>query len=99
MKFIDFIKATFQDKQQNPSGRELTVFVFVLIVITSWIGQQFFHKPIEQWMFLTFIGVITAGIGLYTIEPNKFSLTSFKKKLGTKQLLRKKIKSIKKSKR
>lgn len=66
---IKFIKATFKDKQQNPSGRELTVFTFVIVVIISWIAQQFLGKPIEQWMFLTFIGVITAGIGLYTFEP------------------------------
>ena len=70
-KLIEFITASFKDKQQNPSGRELTIFVFVLVVIVSWIGQQFFGKPIEQWMFITFISVITAGIGLYTIEKPK----------------------------
>jgi hypothetical protein len=88
-KVIEFIKATFQDKQQNPSGRELTVFAFVLVVIASWIGQQFLGKPIEQWMFLTFVGVITAGIGLYTIEPTRFIVN---KKFKSKRLLRKKIK-------
>ena len=71
MSLIKFIKATFRDKQQNPSGRELTVFAFVLIVIASWIGEQFFGKHIPQWMFVAFISLIAAGIGLYTLEKPK----------------------------
>ena len=72
MKIIEFIKGTFRDKLGNPSGRELTIFVFVLITIISWIGEQFFDKHIPQWMFISFISLITAGIGLYTIEkPSK----------------------------
>jgi uncharacterized membrane protein YoaK (UPF0700 family) len=71
MKLIEFLKATFKDKQQNPSGREMTVFVFVLIIIASWIGEQFFDKHIPQWMFVSLIGLIAAGIGLYTIEKPK----------------------------
>jgi uncharacterized membrane protein YcaP (DUF421 family) len=71
MNLIEFIKATFRDKQQNPSGRELTVFAFVLIVIASWIGEQFFGKHIPQWMFVAFISLIAAGIGLYTFEKPK----------------------------
>lgn len=71
MSIIKFIKATFRDKQQNPCGRELTVFAFVLIVIASWIGEQFFGKHIPQWMFVAFISLIAAGIGLYTLEKPK----------------------------
>ena len=71
MKIIEFIYATFKDKQQNPSGRELTVFIFVLMVIISWIGEQFFGKHIPQWMFIAFISLIAAGIGLYTFEKPK----------------------------
>lgn len=71
MNLIEFIKATFKDKQQNPSGRELTIFVFVLMVISSWIGEQFFDKHIPQWMFIAFISLIAAGIGLYTFEKPK----------------------------
>lgn len=71
MSLVKFIKATFRDKQQNPSGRELTVFAFVLVVIASWIGEQFFGKHIPQWMFVAFISLIAAGIGLYTFEKPK----------------------------
>lgn len=68
MSIIKFIKATFKDKQHNPSGRELTVFVFMVMVVASWIGEQFFDKHIPRWMFASFILLIAAGIGLYTIE-------------------------------
>lgn len=65
---MEFIRTTFRDKQQNPSGREVTVFLFVLIVIASWIGEQFFDRHIPQWMFISFISLIAAGMGLYTFE-------------------------------
>jgi cadmium resistance protein CadD (predicted permease) len=68
MKIVDYIKGTFQDKNQNSSGREATVFIFVVVVIISWIAEQFYDKHVPEFMFLGFIGIITAGIGLYTIE-------------------------------
>jgi hypothetical protein len=68
ISLLHFLKNTFKDKLQNPSGRELTVFVFVIITIIAWIAQQFFAKDIPEWMFLSFISIIAAGIGLYTFE-------------------------------
>jgi cadmium resistance protein CadD (predicted permease) len=68
MRVPEFIKGTFKDKRQSPSGREATVLIFVCVVIASWIGEQFFDKHVPEFMFLGFIGVITAGIGLYTVE-------------------------------
>ena len=68
MRVHEFIKGTFKDKRQSPSGREATVLIFVCVVIASWIGEQFFDKHVPEFMFLGFIGVITAGIGLYTVE-------------------------------
>ncbi|HTA61519.1 MAG TPA: hypothetical protein VK835_03655 [Bacteroidia bacterium] len=68
MRIPEFIKGTFKDKRQSPSGREATVLIFVCVVIASWIGEQFYDKHVPEFMFLGFIGVITAGIGLYTVE-------------------------------
>ena len=65
---IKFFKGTFKDKLQNPSGREVTVFLFVLIVIASWIAEQFYGKHIPQFMFWGFISLIAAGLGFYTFE-------------------------------
>jgi uncharacterized membrane protein YfcA len=70
-RLIEFIKKTFLDKQQNPSGRELTIFLFVLMVVASWIGEQFFGKHIPEFMFISLVSLVAAGIGLYTFEkPN-----------------------------
>jgi hypothetical protein len=69
--FLFWLK-TFLNKSKKPSGRELTIFVFVIMTIISWIAEQFLSKPIPEWMFLSFIGLIAAGLGLYTLEkPNK----------------------------
>ena len=68
MRIPEFIKGTCRDKRQSPSGREATVLIFVAVVIASWIGEQFYDKHVPEFMFLGFIGVITAGIGLYTVE-------------------------------
>ena len=68
MRIPEFIKGTCRDKRQSPSGREATVLIFVGVVIASWIGEQFYDKHVPEFMFLGFIGVITAGIGLYTVE-------------------------------
>lgn len=68
MNCMEFIKGTLRDKLNKPSGRELTIFLFVLMVIISWIGEQFFDKHIPQWMFISFISLIAAGMGLYTFE-------------------------------
>ena len=68
IKIFEFLKGTFKDKLQNPSGREVTVFILMLIVITSWIAEQFFGKHIPQFMFFGFISLIAAGLGLYTFE-------------------------------
>jgi hypothetical protein len=79
-KIIQFIKGTFKDKLQNPSGREVTVFILVIIVITSWIAEQFFGKHIPQFMFFGFISLIAAGLGLYTFEspisPNENNMNT-----------------------
>jgi putative Mn2+ efflux pump MntP len=68
MRYVDFIKGTFKDKNRSASSREATVFIFVVVVIISWVADQFFDKHVPEFMFLGFIGIITAGIGLYTIE-------------------------------
>ena len=73
MNINKFIKHTFRDKLKNPSGREVTVFVFSLSAIASWIGEQFFGKHVPEYMFVSFISLITAGIGLYTFEKPKES--------------------------
>lgn len=65
---LTFWHSTFLNKSKRPSGRELTTFVFVIVVLIAWIAQQFYQKSIPEWMFISFITIISCGLGFYTIE-------------------------------
>jgi hypothetical protein len=66
-----FIKQIFQDKNGNFSIREVIVTLFVLIVIISWLAQQFFGKDIPSSMFYAFISLIAAGCFGYSLEERQ----------------------------
>ena len=63
-----FIQQIFQDKNSSYSLREVIVLLFVLVIIISWIAQQFFSKDIPQYMFYAFISIIMAGCFGYSLE-------------------------------
>jgi hypothetical protein len=60
---LDFITQTFLDKNGKPHGREITVFIFVLMVVISFGAWLFFDKVLPEFMLLAFTGVIAAGLG------------------------------------
>lgn len=64
-KFLDQL---FQDKNSNYAMREVIVLLCFLVVIISWIGQQFFHKDIPQFMFWSFVSLVGSGIFGYSLE-------------------------------
>ena len=61
MNTKDFFRQLFKDKNNNYSLRELVVAVLMLVLIISWIGQQFFNKPVTDNMFFTFASLIADG--------------------------------------
>lgn len=63
-----FFLQTFQDKLGRVSGREITVFVFVLAALASWMGDQFFGFPVNEHVFYGMLFIIAAGLGFYTFE-------------------------------
>lgn len=63
-----FIEQLFKDKENNFSLRELAVAVFMLVIIISWIAQQFFHQPVPEFMFYSFVSLVGAGCFGYSIE-------------------------------
>jgi hypothetical protein len=69
-----FIKQIFQDKNGSYSLRELIVLLFVLVIIASWIAQQFYNKTIPQYMFYSFISIIGAGCFGYSLEDKSKQL-------------------------
>jgi len=63
-----FIQQLFKDKNGNFSLREFAVAAFILVIITSWVAQQFFGRVIPEYMFYTFATMIGTGCFGYSIE-------------------------------
>lgn len=63
-----FIQQLFKDKDGNSSLREFAVALFILVLIVSWIAQQFFKQHIPEFMFYSFSSLVAAGCFGYSIE-------------------------------
>jgi len=74
----NFLKEILRDKNGSFSIREVIIALLVLIVLISWIGQQFFSKAIPEFMFYSFISLIAAGCFGYSIEKKSFELNKEK---------------------
>ena len=74
-----FIKQILQDKNGSFSLRELLIAVLILIIVVSWIAQQFFGKDIPEFMFYSFISLIAAGCFGYSLERKSFEPSSNQK--------------------
>lgn len=57
-----------QDKNGNPSLREIVVLISLVCVLISWIGQQFFQHQVPEFMFYAFVSMIGAGCFGYSLE-------------------------------
>ena len=58
----------FKDKNGYYNMREIATAIFLVIVIISWIGEQFFGMQVPEFMFYGFISLIGAGCFGYSIE-------------------------------
>jgi hypothetical protein len=76
-----FIRQIFQDKNSSYSLREVIVMLLVLVVIISWIAQQFYGKDIPQYMFYAFISLIGAGCFGYSLEDKSKQLFNNEKQI------------------
>lgn len=63
-----FFQQLFKDKNGNFSLREFAVAIFLILIVVSWIAQQFFRLDIPEFMFYSFITMIGAGYFGYSIE-------------------------------
>lgn len=63
-----FFQQLLKDKNNAYSLREIVIALFILIVIVSWIGRQFFRFDIPEFMFYSFVSLIGAGVFGYSIE-------------------------------
>lgn len=63
-----FFQQLFKDKDGNFSLRELVIALFILVIIVSWIAQQFFKLNVPEFMFYSFVSLVGAGCFGYSIE-------------------------------
>lgn len=66
--FKQFFVQLMQDKHGNYNLRELATLVFILIVIVSWIADQFLGFKIAEYMFYSFVSLICTALFGYSIE-------------------------------
>ena len=62
------VKQLLQDKQGRFSLRELITLLFVLVILVSWVAQQFFGIGVPEYMFYSFVSLVGAGCFGYSIE-------------------------------
>ena len=63
-----FIQQLLKDKLGSYSMREAVIGILLVVLIISWIAQQFFNKNVPEFMFYTFGSLIAAGCFGYTFE-------------------------------
>jgi hypothetical protein len=63
-----FVEQLFRDKDGSFSLRELATGLFILVIIISWIAQQFFKLNVPEFMFYSFVSLVGAGCFGYSIE-------------------------------
>ena len=63
-----FIQQLFKDKNGSFSLRELVIALFILVIIVSWVSQQFFQLNVPEFMFYSFVSLVGAGCFGYSIE-------------------------------
>ncbi|MGC4036087.1 MAG: hypothetical protein QM764_09000 [Chitinophagaceae bacterium] len=64
----NFIHQLFKDKDGSFSMRELVIAIFLVVLVISWIAQQFFGKEMPEFMFYSFASLVGAGCFSYSIE-------------------------------
>lgn len=67
-KWKEHLIKFLQDKNGNPSMREIVILISLICILISWIGQQFFQKAIPEFMFYAFVSMVGAGCFGYSIE-------------------------------
>jgi hypothetical protein len=63
-----FFQQLLKDKNGEFSLREMAIALFILVIILSWVSQQFFNLPVPEFMFYSFVSLVGAGCFGYSIE-------------------------------
>ena len=67
-QFLAALVQLLKDKNGNHSLREVATAIFVLVLLVSWVAEQFFDKQMPEYMFYAFVRLVGAGCFGYSIE-------------------------------
>ena len=67
-QFFAAVVQLLKDKNGNHSLREVATAIFVLVLLVSWVAEQFFDKQMPEYMFYAFVSLVGAGCFGYSIE-------------------------------
>lgn len=67
-QFLAALVQLLKDKNGNHSLREVATAIFVLVLLVSWVAEQFFDKQMPEYMFYAFVSLVGAGCFGYSIE-------------------------------
>ena len=70
-QFLTALAQLLKDKNGNHSLREVATAIFVLVLLVSWIAEQFFEMKIPEYMFYAFVSLVGAGCFGYSIEKKQ----------------------------
>lgn len=68
MKKFKFLSDILRDKNGYFNLRETVTALFVVVIIISWIAQQFLNLIVPEFMFYSFVSIVGAGCFGYSIE-------------------------------
>lgn len=70
-QFISALAQLLKDKNGNHSLREVVTILFVIVLLVSWIAEQFFEMKMPEYMFYAFVSLVGAGCFGYSIEKKQ----------------------------
>lgn len=65
---MDFFKTTFCDQDGKLSAKRCTLFAAVLMMVEMTIGDQYFEKHVQEFIYSSWQWIVISGIGFVGIE-------------------------------
>lgn len=69
----DFLLQLVRDKNGDYSLREVVTVLLIVVMLLSWIAQQFLGKAVPEFMFYAFTSLIAVGCFGYSLERRTFN--------------------------
>ena len=64
----EYFCSLLRDKNGYYNLRETVTALFVVVILISWIAEQFFELKVPEYMFYSFVSLVGAGCFGYSIE-------------------------------